>query len=159
GSFLAIPSDAVAALADAGDIARDNPLRGRVVLVGGTFAESRDVHPTPHGRIPGVEIHATVAHMLLTGSLIRPPGFLASLGFQAVFVLGAGLVLPAFRPLRGALVCLAAAVLLGVAASQLAFQRTGYWLDFLLPVLVVAVLAVAADALERRRVRDSFGRY
>ena len=41
-----IPSDAVAALGDAGsDLAADNPLRGRLVLVGGTFPESRDYVP------------------------------------------------------------------------------------------------------------------
>src|SRR3989442_1085277 len=42
GSFLTIPSDAVAAIGDAGaDLAGDNPLRGRIVLVGGTFQDGR----------------------------------------------------------------------------------------------------------------------
>ncbi len=49
-SFLTIPSSAMVRLSKPGtEIAQDNPLRGRVVLVGGTFRESRDSYQTPHG--------------------------------------------------------------------------------------------------------------
>jgi CHASE2 domain-containing sensor protein len=82
GSFLTIGSDDVARLGDpaVGDdaVAEDNPLRGRLALVGGTFADSRDAYPTPVGRLPGVEVHATVAHMLATRTLLRPAGWRAS---------------------------------------------------------------------------------
>src|SRR4029079_17365130 len=49
GSFLTIPRDDVAELGqpDAPPVADDNPLRGRVALVGATFAESRDFFQTP----------------------------------------------------------------------------------------------------------------
>jgi adenylate cyclase len=160
GSFLTIPSDAVAAIGDLGvDIAGDNPLRDRIVLVGGTFADGRDVHRTPYGLMPGVEIQANIVHMLVTGSLVRPAGWLAGFGVQLVAVLLAGLVMVAMRPLWGTAVCLAGALLLGVPASYLAFSRGGYWVDFLLPVGVTSVLGVGADVLARRRLRDALGRY
>lgn len=160
GSFLTIPSDAVAALADPGtEVARDNPLSGRVVLVGATFRDSRDIHPTPHGLVPGVEVHATLVHMLVTGSWIRPSGFATSLAVQIAIVMIAGLVMALLRPLAGTLLCLLGAVGLGIPASYLAFKRSGYWVDFLLPVIVTAALGFAAEALARRRFRDSFGRY
>src|SRR5215813_10959684 len=148
GSFLTIPSDAVAAIGDAGvDIAGDNPLRGRTVLVGGTFTDGRDLHRTPYGLMPGVEIQANIVHMLATGSLVRPAGWLA------------GLVMVAVRPLWATAVCLAGALLLGVPASYLAFSRGGYWVDFLLPVAATSLLGVGADILSKRRLRDALGRY
>jgi adenylate cyclase len=160
GSFLTIPSDAVAAIGDAGvDIAGDNPLRGRTVLVGGTFADGRDVHRTPYGLMPGVEIQANIVHMLATGSLVRPAGWLAGFTVQLVAVFLAGLVMVAIRPLWGTAVCLAGALLLGVPASYLAFSRGGYWVDFLLPVAVTSLLGVGADVLSKRRLRDALGRY
>ena len=160
GSFLAIPSDAVAAIGDTNvDIAGDNPLRGRIVLIGGTFTDGRDVHRTPYGRMSGVEIQANIIHMLITGSLVRPAGWLAGFAVQLVAVLLAGLVMVAMRPLWGTAVCLAGALALGVPASYLAFSRGGYWVDFLLPVGVTSLLGVGADVLARRRLRDALGRY
>src|SRR6266508_886124 len=160
GSFLAIPSDAVAAIGDmGGDIAGDNPLRGRIVLIGGTFADGRDVHRTPYGLMPGVEIQANIVHMLTTGSLVRPAGWLAGFVVQLVAVLLAGLVMVVMRPLWGTVVCLAGALSLGVPASYLAFSRGGYWVDFLLPVGVTSLLGVGADVLARRRLRDALCRY
>jgi len=160
GSFLAIPSDAVAAIGDAGvDIAGDNPLSGRAVLIGGTFADGRDMHRTPYGLMPGLEIQANIVHMLMTGSLVRPSGWLAGFAVQLVAVLLAGLVMVATRPLWGTAICLVGALLLGVPASYLAFSRGGYWVDFLLPVAVTCLLGVGADVLARRRLRDALGRY
>ena len=159
GSFLTIPSNAVAALADGGELARDNPLWGRVVLIGGTYKDSRDFYPTPYGAMAGVEIHANVLHMLVTGSYIRPSGWFTSLGFQVGIVLIAGLLMTWLRPIPGTLVCLAAAVLVGIPASFIAFSRSGYWVDFFLPVIVTCLLGLGAEALARRRFRDTFGRY
>ena len=160
GSFLTIPSDAVAAIGDAGvDIAGDNPLRGRTVLVGGTFVDGRDIHRTPYGFMPGVEIQANIVNMLATGSLVRPAGWLAGFAVQLVAILVAGVVMVAMRPLWGTAICLAGALLLGVPASYLAFSRGGYWVDFLLPVAVTSLLGVGADILSKRRLRDALGRY
>src|SRR5215467_12525504 len=148
GSFLTIPSDAVAAIGDAGvDIAGDNPLRGRTVLVGGSFADGRDFHRTPYGLMSGVEIQANIVHMLITGSLVRPAGWLAGFGVQLLAVVLAGLVMVSVRPLWGTAACLAGALLLGVPASYLAFSRGGYWVDFLLPVAATSLLGVGAEIL------------
>ena len=64
------------------DPAADNPLRGRIVLVGGTFAEGRDTYQTPHGLMPGVEVHANVVYMLLSGHFIRPSSWGVSLAIN-----------------------------------------------------------------------------
>ena len=160
GSFLTIPASAVAPLGDPGaEVAPDNPLRDRIALIGGTFRESRDTVQTPRGPLPGVEVHANLVHMLATRGFIRPSGWVVGLALQLAAVLLAGVVLTLVRPLAGTLLCLATALLVGVPASYVAFQQGGYWLDFLLPVLSTCLLGLVADALTRRRFRDSLGRY
>ncbi|HEV8475057.1 MAG TPA: adenylate/guanylate cyclase domain-containing protein [Methylomirabilota bacterium] len=160
GTILTIPSDTIAALADATEEpAADNPLRGRIVMVGGAFEDSRDIYRTPQGRMAGVEIHANVVHMLTSGRLIRPSSWLLGFAIDAAVVLVAGVVLLTMRPLLGTLVCVVGAFVIGVPAASLAFDRGGYWIDFLLPVLATCVMGLGTDYLARRRVRDSFGRY
>jgi len=160
GTFLTIPSDVLAGLAEPGlEPAADNPLRGHIVLVGGTFEDGRDVHLTPHGVMAGVEVHANVVHMLTTRRFIRPTDWLPSLAIDAGVVVIAGLVLVTLRPLTGTLVCVAGALLLGLPLALWAFDRGGYWVDFVLPVVATSLMGVGTDALERRRFRDSFARY
>ena len=161
GSFSTISSRAVAPLGDPGaeSPAADNPFRGRIVLVGGTFPEGRDTYQTPYGPMPGVEVHANVAHMLTTGRFIRPSSWLVGLAVNVAVSLVAGVVLLALRPLIGTLVCIAGALAIGVPAAFFAFNRGGYWIDFVLPVVATAVTGLGSDALDRRRFRDSFARY
>ena len=160
GTFLTIGSDTFAALADAKiEPDANNPLRGAVVLLGGTFRAGRDVAFTPHGELPGVEVHANIAHMLNTRRFIRPSNWLVAFAINAGVVLVAGLVLVSMRPLLGTLVCVGGALVLGVPAALIAFDRGGYWIDFVLPVIAAALTGIGSDALERRRFRDSFARY
>lgn len=49
---------------------QDSPIRGKVVLLGGTWAESRDDYSTPVGRMNGVELMAQITEAELSGTLI-----------------------------------------------------------------------------------------
>jgi adenylate cyclase len=109
--------------------------------------------------MPGVEVHANVAYMLSSRRFIRPSNWLVAFAINAGVVLAAGLVLVTFRPLTGTLVCVGGALLLGVPAAFIAFDRGGYWIDFVLPVIAAALVGLGSDALDRRRFRDSFARY
>jgi len=161
GSFFTIFSDQLAALGDAGAEApaTDNPFRGRIVLVGGTFPEGRDTYQTPYGPMPGVEVHANVAHMLTTGRFIRPSSWWVGLAVNVAVSLVAGVVLLSLRPLIGTLVCVGGALAIGVPAAFYAFNRGGYWIDFVLPVVATTLTGLGGDALDRKRFRDSFARY
>jgi adenylate cyclase len=159
-SVLTLPSLAVAALAEPGVVVpADNPLRDRLVFVGATFTDSRDFFQTPVGRLPGVEIHATVANLLATRRLIRPGGWLASLALQLTMTLVAGVLLTALRPLAGTLAAIALGLAVSLPASYLAFHGGGYAVDFLLPVVATTVLGGIAHVWARRRLHASFGRY
>jgi adenylate cyclase len=159
-SFQTLPSAPVAQLADPKiEIAQNNPFRDRIALVGGAFEASRDFFYTPKGRMYGVEVHATMIHMLLTRSFVHTAGWGTSLAVQCAIVLGAGVLLTVVRPLIGTLILFAGLIFVGLPASYFLFTRTGFWVDFFLPVLAAAVLGVVADGLQRRRFKRSFERY
>jgi CHASE2 domain-containing sensor protein len=75
------------------------------------------LYQTPRGLLPGVEVHATLVHMLVTRSFIRPSGWGVSLGLQLPVVLLASVVLVLTRPLAGTRLCIAAALLVGIPGS------------------------------------------
>lgn len=159
-TFLTIGSDTLAALGEPNaEMATANPLNGAIVLLGGTFKASRDAYRTPHEEMPGVEVHANIVNMLTTRRFIHPSSWVAAFAINAAVVLVAGVVLVALRPLTGTLVCVGGALLLGVPAAFIAFDRGGYWVDFVLPVAAAALMGIGTDALERRRFQDSFARY
>jgi adenylate cyclase len=136
-----------------------NPFRDRIVLVGGTFRDSQEFYQTPHGPLPGVEVHANLVHMLVTRTFIRPSGWATSLALQLAVVLLAGIVLVQVRPLAGTLICIAGALVVGLPSSYIVFHRSGTWVDFLLPVLAVCLLGLVTEGIARRRLREAFGRY
>jgi CHASE2 domain-containing sensor protein len=54
GAITAFPSNPLVRMARSGITpAADNPFRGKIVLVGAVFSESRDIHPTPVGPMTG----------------------------------------------------------------------------------------------------------
>jgi adenylate cyclase len=160
GTFLTLPSDAVAALADpAVAIADDNPLRGRVVLVGATFRESRDTFRTAHGMLPGVELHANVAHMALTDAFIRPSSWFIGLILQFGVVAFVAGVVAMFRSPIVRMLAFALAAVLAVPASVVAFSSGSHWIDFVVPVASASLLGALVSRLEQWRLRAGFARY
>jgi adenylate cyclase len=159
-SFLTIPSGAVVPLSEPeATIAWNNPLRDRIVLVGGTFRDSQEFFQTPRGLLSGVEVHANLVHILVTRRFIESSSWAVSLGLQVAVCLLTGVALTALRPLAGTCLCVMGALLVGLPASYLVFHMLGYWVDFLLPVLAICFLGMVAEAIARRRLRDAFGRY
>jgi adenylate cyclase len=147
------------ALARSGqDVAADNPFRDRIVLIGGTFAMSRDFYPTPTGFMAGVEIQGNAVHTLLTRRIMLPPPWWLNLAI----LLGACLVVAVaslwLRPLWATAVSLALVATI-VAASFEAYRRGGYWLDFVAPVAAMLIYQQGARIVARRRLRAAFGQY
>lgn len=136
---------------------------GRIVFVGATALGVRDVVATPlDARFPGVELHATVADMLLGGTAASRPEFAGAIELVAA-VLAAVLSSLAVS-LAGAGLGASLSVAAGAAAwggARWLFGATGAVLS---PVAVLAGLALGAAvsgawqlARERRRA-DAEGR-
>jgi len=99
GAFQASPSDAIFNLSKQKEkFASDNPFRGKIVLIGATFKESRDFYQTPHGLMSGVEIHANIIHTLLSRSQIRPAHPLTTLFLSLLAACLIALLITFLRP-------------------------------------------------------------
>jgi adenylate cyclase len=160
GSFLTISSDAVHqfGISDQ-EVAQDNPFRDRIVLIGATFEESRDAFPTPRGLMYGLEIHANILHTLLIRSQIRPVAWGTSLILQFVLCLLLSALFAVVRPNRALLISLTGAALVTVVLSAWTVAPGAYWFDFLTPILAIRASSSLHDAMERRRIRESFHQY
>ncbi|XOD03162.1 CHASE2 domain-containing protein [Burkholderia sp. 22PA0099] len=109
----------------------DAALRGKLVLVGVTASGLYDRFATPisgeFGPLPGVELHATVLDMLLTGRTISPASrgwlFAASLPPLAALLAGILLLSP-----RRALLLAVSLTLACVAASAALLSGARLWL-------------------------------
>jgi len=160
GSFVALPSEPLAMLAKTGvPLATDNPLRGKIVLIGATFQDSRDFLPTPYGLMSGLEIHANVIHTLLTRSQIAPAQRVLAFFILLVFSFATSLLITLLSPIRVLIFSLAAIPFLLLPLSYAAFSYVGLWIDFVAPLLAIGCGALAAQYLEARHVRKSLGQH
>jgi len=159
GTFTAFPSGPLVQMAKSGvEPGTDNPFRDKLVLVGATFAESREFHPTPVGLMAGVEIQAHMIHTLLARRLLRPPHWASNLALLVGACLAVSVLSLWLRPLWLTLAGLAL-VAVFAAASYEAYMRGGYWLDFVGPLVAMVAYIQASRLLARRRVRSAFGQY
>ncbi len=159
GSFQSLPSDPLFALSKQNvPVANDNVFRGKIVLIGATFRDSRDFFPTPLGMMSGMEIHANVIHTLLSRSQILPEDRLLALIISLIFAVVTSLFLTLLRPAVVTLLSFAAIPVLPVF-SYAAFARLGLWVDFVTPLLVIHWGAYAGAFFERRHIRRSLAEH
>jgi adenylate cyclase len=160
GSFAALPSGPLAQLAEAKvALAADNPFRGKIVLIGATFQDSRDFYPTPHGLMSGLEIHANMIHTILTRSHVAPARQLLAFAILLFFTLLSSVLITLYSPTLVTILSLAAIPLILIPLSYLAFAHLGLWVDFVTPVVAIRWGALAAEYLEGRHVKKSLGQY
>jgi adenylate cyclase len=159
GSVISFPARPIVEMARAGvRVADDNPFNGKIVLVGATFADSRDFYPTPLGLMAGVEIQANMVQTVLARRALLPPSLALNLGLLAAMCLASALLSLWLRPLWAGLAS-GAVILLVVVASYEAYTRGGYWLDFVAPVFGMLAYLQWSARLARRRLRTAFGQY
>jgi CHASE2 domain-containing sensor protein len=141
-----IPASQIIELAESPDWQDSELIKDKIVLIGGSYGE--DVHETPLGKMPGVEIIANVIETEIAGGGIEPPGFL-TMGLLALFD---GLLLIGlfhiFSWQRAFLLSTAALFGLSFICSFLTFYSFSYWILFA-PVMFGILMVESVD-----RVKD-----
>jgi len=160
GSFASLPSEPLAQLARANiPLAADNPLRGKIVLIGASFQESRDFFATPNGLMSGLEIHANIIHTLLTRSQIQPANRIVAALLLLFFAAAAAVLTTLLRPATVIVLSIVAIPALLLPLSYGALTQLGIWVDFVTPLLVTSWGGLAAEYRDSRQVRKSLGEY
>lgn len=149
------------------DIITEEDFKDRVLIYGLTAAGTQDLNPMPYNpRYPMVGLHANVLNNLVTQNFLDRVPFWVNILVLIGFGLLMGLLVPRFKPLRGAVLLL---VILGgflVTAQYLLFEGRGLWIDVFGPVLVIAtgytfitVYNFFFEEKEKKMIRGIFSRY
>lgn len=129
---------------------------GRVVIIGGSFWESRDLHLTPVGQMPGSLVLINAIHSLQQHGEVAPPPLYYKLPIVAALIMLISLVFVRLNSFRA---MLAAILLIMFALLPLSYYwfKTGVWLDFSIPLCAVALHWMAARFEEHHRILDGVG--
>lgn len=114
-------------------------LKGKIVLLGGSYAAARDSYLTPVGWMPGVEVVANAIETEISRGGITP---IASIHLFFVLVVtgfAASAMVSAIKGLRGLLLATVLLPVSAFAASYMAFQSLALWADFIPVVIAVPV--------------------
>ena len=157
-----VPIFAVIPAAEVTDAPADHEISGegvrdRIVIIGGSNDDARDLHATPIGEMPGsLVIVNSIYSLYRFNALGKIPVLIEFL----VSVLLIGLASAVFASLHHLWAYLLSGVLTLAAVlplTVLSFQ-SGYWLDFVIPLLAVQAhhfIAQFEEAFERRHEHEA----
>ncbi|THB62816.1 MAG: CHASE2 domain-containing protein [Desulfovibrio sp.] len=122
----------------------DPSLAGRVLIIGASHAESRDVHATPLGSMPGpMIILNSVDTFLRFGAVKKPPLVLRLLIIMAL-ILVMSVCFQRFSSFLG-MVLSALVVVLALIPLTFWLFRDGFWIDFAVPLIAVQVYKIVDE--------------
>ena len=116
-------------------------LQGTAVLLGSSATGLADLSQTPLGLMPGVEVWAQTLESMMTGNLLRRPGFLWRVEMTIILVAGLIVIfaLPYQNPrIAGTTLLVIVAILLGSAIASFEFSKL--LLDGVYPALSSALV-------------------
>lgn len=129
---------------------------GRVVVIGASYADARDVHRTPIGDMPGALVIANaIKSLALFGQFSLPPTWLQWL-LKLLLIVFAALIFLAFRSLLAVGV---AGVIIIIVLFPLSFYffKYGVWIDFALPLFAMLMHRALAEYRGAQREAKEFG--
>ena len=132
-------------------------LNKRVVVIGTSYPDSRDIHATPLGEMPGSLILVNAIHSLLEYREISPPPALIKILLEVMLIVIMSFAFTLLSSFWGMLLSGAVVVAVLLPLSFLFFKQ-GVWLDFALPLVGVQLHEMAAkfeENLNEYRTRRS----
>jgi CHASE2 domain-containing sensor protein len=123
-------------------------LLGSITVIGGSYLDSRDIHATPIGRMPGTMVIINAIHSLLQYGELKTLSLGEMLLIQAALIFLMSLVFAYFKNvLLGNLISVALIIILMVPLSFWLFEY-GVWLNFAITLLILELFQKAIDNRE-----------
>jgi hypothetical protein len=119
-------------------------IQDRIVVIGGSFAESRDIYITPLGMMPGALIIINAIHSRLVYSEIREPEVCMEIIFAVLSILVAAYCFSKWPPFKGMVASFGFIILILVPISFYCFQY-GVWINFVIPMIAIMLHRLYAD--------------
>lgn len=108
-----------------------NIFSDKIIIIGGTFEESRDFYMTPKGKMSGVEIIANSVETLLNAKILKPINHLVEFLMEIVIIIILSYYFIRFSPSKGTLIGLITILPLAIFGSFVAFSSLSRWLNFI----------------------------
>ena len=134
----------------------ESTFTGRVVVIGQSHAEAGDRHHTPMGQVTGSVVLLNAIDSMVRYPLIQAPSAWKTLPIALLLIVVVGYASAAFNPRTVASIYTVVALSAGVVLSFYLFTY-GVWLDFVLPVLAIALHRGFERWLERRQTARQHG--
>ncbi|MFH0948953.1 MAG: adenylate/guanylate cyclase domain-containing protein [Candidatus Aenigmatarchaeota archaeon] len=149
------------------DAMNGTDFNGKIVLVGATAKDLHDERLTPFSYsqpMPGVEIHANVIQMLVTGSRISSQSIESVVLVIFIFALLTSIIVSRFKIIFATIVIVAIA-LLYIYISALIFS-SGIVMNIFYPFIAMAAVYIIdyiyfyhAESKKKRQITGIFGKY
>jgi hypothetical protein len=122
----------------------DDLIENRVVIIGASFADSRDIHRTPIGEMPGALIIANAIKSLsFYGQLRKPPAIVQWLQKLSLIFIAAWL----FSRFDSLIAVTLSGAILIIALVPISFHlfKYGMWVDFSIPLFAMLIHRCVAE--------------
>jgi CHASE2 domain-containing sensor protein len=126
-------------------------LKGRVVVIGASFKDSRDIYATPIGQMPGAMVIVNAINSLYAHELIKKPELYWVIPIEIVLIV---IMSIAFARLDSFLAILLSSIAVIMIMLPLSFYlfKYGVWLNFVIPLFIVDLYEIGIS-FEENRVR------
>lgn len=117
-------------------------LKGKVVVIGASYQDSRDLFATPIGMMPGAIVLVNAIDSLIRYGEIEPLPAWGKLLIEAFLILIMSIAFARLHSFWGTIISTAVILAALVPISFIIF-RSGVWLDFIIPLIAVAMHQLA----------------
>ena len=126
--------------------------KGRIVVVGQTFSETRDFFETPLGHMSGAMVLVNAIDSMAKHRLMQPPSSLLTYFVSFTLILIVGYLFAKWDSMTGTTLATIAVIVTAGVASFFLFAH-GVWLDFAAPIIGIQIhrrWAAFEEKIERR---------
>ncbi len=129
-------------------------LTGRIVVIGGSYENSRDIYATPLGKMPGTWVLVNATHSLLQHGELTPLLEWMKWGTEVILIVIMSLAFVYFKSFYGMLVS-GMVIIVGMIPITFGLFKYGVWLDFAIPLMAVQIHYMHAryEELQRHQVQ------
>lgn len=152
--FVSVPAQAI--LSGGAGTSLQDTLHDRVVIIGGSFADSFDIHKTPLGNMPGAIIILNSLRSLFTYGVDHHPSWIVSTLIEVGLITLMTFFFIWFNSFWGMLLSGVIIIVILLPASILAF-RYGVWLDFAIPLAAVQIHRLVEELKKKHIDHDNKG--
>lgn len=150
-AFLTLPAGALLG-PDSGRNLREI-LRDGIVIIGGSYNDSGDIHATPIGPMPGALVILNAIRSLSLYGIAHEPSLWATLAIETALILvmsGSFLLFHTF----GGMLLSGLCIICFLVPASIALFRHGVWLDFALPLIAVQLHHMAEEFEKKREALE-----